>query len=167
MEHTDPEGTPAMDTLISEIQTFGEIESLLRSGLDPEQVYNFMVFRAEIIDLMYRSLSTPAPGPDHAAAVLNDVVRELQLDVLASPAIEPIPARYDSPTELLAACHAVVAILQNSEAPDLGDTPVTREAYLAAYSRARVSLPASLLTAELFTQISDLSNDAGVWHLSE
>jgi hypothetical protein len=99
--------------------------------------------------------------------VLIDVVRELQLDTLASPALEPLPARYDSPADLLAACHAVVAILQNSEAPDFGDAPATRDAYLAAYSRARVSLPASLLMAELFTQISDLSNSSGVWHLTE
>ena len=167
MENVNPEEEQSIDTIINEIQSFGDIESLLRSGLTPEQVFEFMTFRAELVNLIFNAFSTPLPGFENPVEVLIEVLRKVQTDEISFPEPEFTLGQYGSPADILAACHVIVNLLQNSEPPVLSDAPGTYQSYLDLYYRAQQSLPASLLNREILTQSSDICNGSGIWRHAE
>lgn len=156
-----------MDALLNELQTYGDIEALLRTGLSVEQVVALMIFRAQLIDLIYRGITAPEPAAEHAAAALNEFFRDLELDVLANGQHDPEPVQYDSSAELLAACQAVVSMLQNTEAPELSTEPVTHDSFMAIFAAARSTLPTKMLISEIALQVADIQASSGVWRLEQ
>jgi hypothetical protein len=154
-----------MDALLSELQTYGDIEALLRAGLSVEQVVALMIFRAQLIDLIYRGITAHEPASEHAAAALNEFIRDLELDVLATGHSDPEPVRYGSTAELLAACQAVVSTLQNTEAPEFSTEPVTHASFLAIFAEARPILPTRTLISEIALQVSDIQASSGAWRI--
>jgi len=160
MENLNP------DEVLSELQTFGEIETLLSSGLATHQVFNFMCFRARLIGMNYRAVNTSGNSVEQTVGELLDVLGELEADELTSSTSE-FPANNNLSTdEILASCYIVVDMLKNSGPPD-DNVTVNRDSYLALYSQARTSLPAPLLVAEFVTQLSDMLHGAGVWRHAE
>ena len=156
-----------MDTLLNELQTYGDIEALLRTGLSVEQVVALMFFRAQLIHLIYRGITASEPASEHAAAALIEFFRDLELDLLANGQDDPDPVQYGSPAELLTACQAVVSTLQNTEAPEFSTEPVTHASFMAIFVAARSILPTKILISELALQVSDIQASSGVWRIAE
>lgn len=167
MTNMQPNQNPdaEMDTLLAELQTYGDIEALLRAGLSVDQVVALMIFRAQLIDLIYRGITAPEAASEHAGAALNEFFHDLELDVLATGESEPDPVRYGSSVDLLVACQAVVSTLQNTEAPEFSTEPVTHASFMAIFAAARPTLPTETLIAEIALQVSDIQASAGVWRL--
>jgi hypothetical protein len=168
--HNPGPGSPSdnIDVVLTELQTFGDIRSFLESGLTPDQVVEVMVFRARLIQLLHQIIVPSEPATVPVADVLLGFLADVELDLLASvPSGSARVVAADS-SELLAACHTVVAILQANEAPELPDLGLTdpREVFLDIYRSAREHLPVEVVRGELITQLSDIFSGAGVWNHS-
>ena len=166
-----PDQNPAapddIEALLNELQTYGDIEARLRAGLSVDQVVSLMIFRAMLIDLLFRGITAPEPESGHAADALREFFQDLEIDMLASGQDNLDPERYGSPAELLAACKSVVETLQNTEPPEPLDDPVSHASFMAIYALARHTLPTAILVSEVALQIADLQAGAGIWRHSE
>jgi hypothetical protein len=150
------------DEAISELQTFGEIETLLKSGLSIYQVFNFMCFRARLIEMIYYAVNTSGESAEYTVGTLLDVVSEIEDDEQIKPTSEFPSEKSLESNDISKSCYIVVDMLKNS-GPPADILTVNRDSYLALYSQARSTLPAPLLVAEFITQISDMLHGAGVW----
>jgi hypothetical protein len=156
-----------IDTLVNELQTYGDIETMLSNGLSVEQVTTLMMFRAQLVDLIYRGVNTSEDQSILTANAIKQFFGDLEIELLTNGQEFNNPKHYDSQADLLEACKSVVATLMATEAPETDEGPVTQDSFMAIYKAARPTLPIEIVISEILLQINDLKTGSGLWQFQK